>query len=153
MANPKELAEAWEAAWDRTGLTLSDGPMAAFRAGYAAGYRDADTARLRAAGVAADEIPLTVHELAPPWADAKPGATTLMTGGDEVMGVPVKARPCACGTVEAWHNPGCLLYPEGGYPADQPWRGPPCKCGADREIARGSRGIQHAINCPQSGRR
>lgn len=35
------------------------------------------------------------------------------------------APPCACGTVEAWHNPGCSLYPEGGYPADQPWRGPP----------------------------
>jgi hypothetical protein len=34
-----------------------------------------------------------------------------------------------------------------------PLHEPPCKCGAEREIARGSRGIQHAINCPQSGRR
>lgn len=33
--------------------------------------------------------------------------------------------PCACGVAGPWHNPGCSLYPEGGYPADQPWRGPP----------------------------
>lgn len=45
--------------------------------------------------------------------------------------------PCACGTVEAWHNPGCLLYPEGGYPADQLWRGPP---------AVGTKAFQQAID-------
>lgn len=43
--------------------------------------------------------------------------------GPAKPGAPAPA--CACGTVEAWHNPGCTLYPQGGYPADQPWRGPP----------------------------
>jgi hypothetical protein len=47
-----------------------------------------------------------------------PAARVSIKPGDPVP-------PCACGTVEAWHNPGCSLYPEGGYPADQPWRGPP----------------------------
>jgi hypothetical protein len=60
--------------------------------------------------------------LAPPWADARP----LEADEIPLTILEIKRAPaCACGTVEAWHNPGCGLYPEGGYPADQPWRGPP----------------------------